>query len=124
MVLLFPIRLGKGNFTHGPQIYSFKYRELDEQDKASYATLCKYVNEFCPAQWVTRAGAEIVDEDGELMREARAINTKVFLVFKTSEEPKALLGILKYSLSRARYLFMLILIYFFLADSMSTTDKS
>lgn len=95
MVSLFPFPWCKGHFTNCPQDYSFENRELDEQDKASHAALWRYVEGFNTAQWVTREGVPVVDENGEFVWEAHAINTKALLACKTYGEDEALLGLFK-----------------------------
>lgn len=86
MVSLLPFRWWKGHFTNSPRDYSFEDEELDDQDRVLYATLCRYMKGFSLVQWVKRSGALVVDEEGEFVWEARAINTRALLGYKTFEK--------------------------------------
>ena len=66
---------------------------LYEEDKESYAKLCKFVDDFYPVQWVTREGKDFLGDDDEPVYEARAISTKALLECHSYMNCVALLGI-------------------------------
>lgn len=76
---MFLFRWWKGYFLTNPWDYSYEDEELDEQDKVAHIALCRYMESFNLAQWVTRVGEPEVDEQGESLWEARAINSKGLL---------------------------------------------
>ena len=59
----------------------------------TYGVLNRFIDDFFPVQWVTREEHNILDKDGEPMFEARPINTKVLVEFRSYGQVVALLGL-------------------------------
>ena len=65
---------------------------MGEEDEASYAKLCKFIDVFYPAQWVTMEGKDFLDDDEPVFK-AQAISTKALLECHSYEECVTLLFI-------------------------------
>lgn len=50
LTLLFPFRWWKAHFLVNPRDFSFEDEDLDDQDRATHAALCTYVESFSLAQ--------------------------------------------------------------------------
>ena len=76
--------------------------EMSEEDKKSFKILEKFVDDFAPAQCVTRAGEIVFEEDGTPALAPRYINTAQLLACSSHREAMELLG--------THFIFMLVVI--------------
>ena len=95
----FPIHWCSGHYDHGSGNYHTSAGSMSTEDEEAYVVLCKFVDGFFPARWVTRDGDHIPDEDGYLMFEARPINTKALVECQSYRQVVDLLGFLLLPLS-------------------------
>ena len=90
----FPIHWGLGHYDHGPGYYHTPSDGMSAEDEEAYGILNNFIDGFFPAQWVTREGNNILDEDGEPMFEARPINTNALVECQSYGKVVELLGFL------------------------------
>ena len=65
---------------------------MSAEDEEAYGVLNWFIDGFFPARWVTREGRDILNEDGEPTFEARPINTKVLVEYRSYGRVMDLLG--------------------------------
>ncbi|KAI5419410.1 hypothetical protein KIW84_043547 [Lathyrus oleraceus] len=87
-----PLRWQRDHFDLSTAHYRVKYAMLGEEDRLAYKKLVDYVQSFSLGFWANRQGVPYLDEAGELITEARYINTKALLECDTEEEALALLS--------------------------------
>ena len=95
----FPIHWCSGHYDHGTGYYHTPAGSMSAEDEEAYGILCKYVDSFFPARWVTREGEDILDEDGYPTFEARPIDTKALVECQSYGKAVDLLGFLLLSCS-------------------------
>ena len=79
----FPIHWCSGHYNHGPGHYHTSVGSMTAKDEEAYNVLNRFVDGFFPARWIMREGHDILNEDGEPMFEARPINTKALIKFRS-----------------------------------------
>ncbi|CAI8617795.1 unnamed protein product [Vicia faba] len=60
----FPIHWCSGHYEQGTEHYHTPVGSMSVEDDEACVVLCKFVDGFFPARWVTREGGDILDEDG------------------------------------------------------------
>ena len=88
----FPLHWCSRHYEHGTGNYHTPAGGMSVEDEEAYGTLCKYVDSFFPARWVTREGEDILDEEGYPIFEARPIDTKVLVECQSYGQAVDLLG--------------------------------
>ena len=90
----FPIHWCSGHYEHDTGHYHTPAGSMSVEDEEAYAVLCKFVDGFFPARWVTRRGDDILDEDGYPTFEVHPINTKALVECQSYGQAVDLIGFL------------------------------
>ena len=89
-----PVHWMSRHYEHGTGYYHTAAGDMCSEDEQAYGALCRFVDSFHPARWVTREGDDILDKDGYPTFESRPIDTKALVECPTYRQAARLLGCL------------------------------